>query len=262
MTNTKTRKRVLLSSVAMLLVALVALGSATFAWFNTKNSADAHTIKAQTTKGSDISLSETGAGGWTHDLTFTNNTLANTQAITPVTTSDFSNWNYVLAAQYDSGYASASYTAVNDPTNAPTFIKYGVIYVKSNKDQEVKVTPQVTMASGHEMAKEYLRVAFVPMATTETNVTQKPFDGNIIWSTDNEDRSAETNGWNASGQPAHSIITTVNNFTQTSLGTFEANKIAGYKIYVWVEGTDFECIDSNSGVTASVSFAFAGTVNS
>ena len=33
MTNTKFRKRALLSSVAMLLVALVALGSATFAWF-------------------------------------------------------------------------------------------------------------------------------------------------------------------------------------------------------------------------------------
>lgn len=33
MTNTKFRKRALLSSVAMLLVALIALGSATFAWF-------------------------------------------------------------------------------------------------------------------------------------------------------------------------------------------------------------------------------------
>ena len=33
MTNTKFRRRALLSSVAMLLVALVALGSATFAWF-------------------------------------------------------------------------------------------------------------------------------------------------------------------------------------------------------------------------------------
>ena len=35
MTNTKFRKRALLSSVAMMLVALVAIGSATFAWFAT-----------------------------------------------------------------------------------------------------------------------------------------------------------------------------------------------------------------------------------
>ena len=41
MTNTKLRKRALLSSVAMLLVALVALGSATFAWFTANPNAKA-----------------------------------------------------------------------------------------------------------------------------------------------------------------------------------------------------------------------------
>lgn len=53
MTNTKFRKRALLSSVAMLLVALVALGSATFAWFTEDPNADAKGINAyaQTSKG-------------------------------------------------------------------------------------------------------------------------------------------------------------------------------------------------------------------
>ena len=53
MTNTKFRKRALLSSVAMLLVALVALGSATFAWFTEDPTADAQGIPAyaQTSKG-------------------------------------------------------------------------------------------------------------------------------------------------------------------------------------------------------------------
>ncbi len=53
MTNTKFRKRALLSSVAMLLVALVALGSATFAWFTEDPKADAQGIPAyaQTSKG-------------------------------------------------------------------------------------------------------------------------------------------------------------------------------------------------------------------
>lgn len=41
MTNTKFRKRALLSSVAMLLVALVALGSATFAWYQANMSVSA-----------------------------------------------------------------------------------------------------------------------------------------------------------------------------------------------------------------------------
>jgi len=49
MTNTKFRKRALLSSVAMLLVALVALGSATFAWFTQTPRAFADGFSAKTT---------------------------------------------------------------------------------------------------------------------------------------------------------------------------------------------------------------------
>ena len=56
MTNTKFRKRALLSSVAMLLVALVALGSATFAWFteNPQVKAEGITAEAQTSTGLEI----------------------------------------------------------------------------------------------------------------------------------------------------------------------------------------------------------------
>ena len=56
MTNTKFRKRALLSAVAMLLVALVALGSATFAWFteNPVVKASGITGQAQTSTGLEI----------------------------------------------------------------------------------------------------------------------------------------------------------------------------------------------------------------
>ena len=56
MTNTKFRKRALLSSVAMLLVALVALGSATFAWFteNPRVTATGIAAEAQTSTGLEI----------------------------------------------------------------------------------------------------------------------------------------------------------------------------------------------------------------
>ena len=57
MTNTKFRKRALLSSVAMLLVALVALGSATFAWFSQNSKATAENIVAKTQRGSNILVS-------------------------------------------------------------------------------------------------------------------------------------------------------------------------------------------------------------
>jgi len=68
MTNTKFRKRALLSSVAMLLVALVALGSATFAWFTSATDAHASGMVFKTTTSAGILVqSESGedAGqGW------------------------------------------------------------------------------------------------------------------------------------------------------------------------------------------------------
>ena len=72
MTNTKFRKRALLSSVAMLLVALVALGSATFAWFSADPNAHTHglTLKANASTGLLIqSATEKAknANYWSHD---------------------------------------------------------------------------------------------------------------------------------------------------------------------------------------------------
>ena len=58
MTNTKFRKRALLSSVAMLLVALVALGSATFAWFTQSTTATASGLAISTTKSSELKVAK------------------------------------------------------------------------------------------------------------------------------------------------------------------------------------------------------------
>ncbi|MEE3492247.1 hypothetical protein [Ruminococcus sp.] len=54
MTNTKFRKRALLSSVAMLLVAILALGSATFAWFASNPNANAKGVNLKTNAGSGL----------------------------------------------------------------------------------------------------------------------------------------------------------------------------------------------------------------
>ena len=63
MTNTKFRKRALLSSVAMLLVALVALGSATFAWYEANPTATATGMTMKTTAASGLEItSDTQSG--------------------------------------------------------------------------------------------------------------------------------------------------------------------------------------------------------
>ena len=91
MTNTKFRKRALLSSVAMLLVALVALGSATFAWFTSATTANAKGLVMKTTTSSGLVVkSETasalGYGKTTYlryDANETNKTVAEPFVLNP-----------------------------------------------------------------------------------------------------------------------------------------------------------------------------------
>ena len=70
---TKSRKKMLLSSIAMLLVALVALGSATFAWYITNNEVTAKTsqFSAASAEGlviRQLDSTETSERDWTNKL--------------------------------------------------------------------------------------------------------------------------------------------------------------------------------------------------
>ena len=54
--KTTSRKRLLISSVAMLLVAMLALGTATFAWFTNNTSTTASGINVKTVQASDLKV--------------------------------------------------------------------------------------------------------------------------------------------------------------------------------------------------------------
>ena len=56
--KTTSRKRLLISSVAMLLVAMLALGTATFAWFTQSTTATANGINVKTIKSSELVISK------------------------------------------------------------------------------------------------------------------------------------------------------------------------------------------------------------
>lgn len=67
MKNTTFRKKALLSSVAMLLVALVALGSATFAWFTANPKASASGISLKTTASTGLVIKTDTDSTWSHN---------------------------------------------------------------------------------------------------------------------------------------------------------------------------------------------------
>ena len=60
--KTTSRKRLLISSVAMLLVAMLALGTATFAWFSTSTTAKANNLKVQTIQSSNLLIRKNFGG--------------------------------------------------------------------------------------------------------------------------------------------------------------------------------------------------------
>lgn len=70
---TKSRKRMLLSSVAMLLVALVALGSATFAWYITQDTVTANNAAFSASAAQGLEIKHHADGTWTNSINF--NTL-------------------------------------------------------------------------------------------------------------------------------------------------------------------------------------------
>ena len=95
--KTKSRKRLLISSVAMLLVAMLALGTATFAWFTQNTSATANEFSAKTVKASELKLSSESID-WTDTLNYG----YKDKVLKPVSTVDGINWFTAVAANKDS----------------------------------------------------------------------------------------------------------------------------------------------------------------
>lgn len=111
MTNTKFRKRALLSSVAMLLVALVALGSATFAWFIDDPNANAKGIKAkaQAATGLLIASDSEGLNNYKKSVSIgkTGTPLADLDiTLAPAATANATDYFYVKGTAYDNGEAA------------------------------------------------------------------------------------------------------------------------------------------------------------
>lgn len=113
-TRLYTRKRALISSVAMLLVAMIALGTATFAWFAANPRAKANGIKMRTTASTGLVIRTETDTFWSHNATLrstgdsTSSAKAPTDAtafnLTPVSQNQTSPDSFVT---YDAADASA-----------------------------------------------------------------------------------------------------------------------------------------------------------
>ena len=281
MTNTKFRKRALLSSVAMLLVALIALGSATFAWFAANPTVYADTLKMQATAGAGIQIvseydligktttEEIGSAyGYSTDLS-AGTALALDPASPYVsetrTTSDVK-FGFVDGTASDNKTAkgtfndATTYSVIGTPTTGRVF--YEDIYLKSTNGDAVTVTDarvditSTTHTGANKQIEQGVKVALVKA------------DGTLIgiWKAASGQDSKVWNGGKTANTPATDLAdaaagTYINNNTaKTGLNLSVAGKIKGeegavkVRMYVYLDGEN-QYVFSDNALTATELFS-------
>lgn len=248
-----TRKKLLVSSIAALLVSAVALSTATFAWFTSSTSVTANGIGVQTTKSSELKISKKDLA-WADSINydFKNKTLR------PVSSADGENWYSSVAAAKTAFTSNGTYTPVSGE-NLKNYVFVDMLNIKNAGGQtcnDVKITISASMPS------TFARLAVVPcdeqtvagtMPSAATNFkanifgtaagdSWKPYNGTALEST------AYTTAAAANGK----VIT---------VGNMAANTVKSYKVLVWFEGEDEECFDITSAdlTVPNIEFSVSGT---
>ncbi len=272
-----TRKRALISSVAMLLVAMIALGTATFAWFVADPTATATGLKMKTVSGSGLvvlSESQKHFGG-----TYSHATVLNAKDASTANSADFTitpaSFNYddtifgtnvkSIDAASDNNYAAdttkdvATVTRGGWDTDA-TSLANGGYYMENIY---CKVTGGADTA---DMSLTGLSISFNAAATDVKNALRV-----VVTKTDGS--VAGTYGIDAEGN-AYIISTgttyqvkenegTPVKYTQTtqaatlatpvSLGDANAAGDAVIKVFVYLDGEDSDCYSRIANATELVS---------
>ncbi len=233
--TSKALKSQLLAAVAMVLVAAIALGGSTFAWFAANNSVTATgmIVTAQAEAGIVISNSAKTTYGTTAA------TAERTDAkLIPTSTANGTTWYHATSAQFDNadaGQVAANYAGAG--TDGTDYVK-NTFYIKSATDTAYAANLEITkvecVSGGTQELSKALRVGvkvgsnfYVYAPVTGYTATYKVGDG--------------TSGTSVS--PKASATATVD----TSVTSFPANTADGQQVdvYMWYEGEDASCKSSN-----------------
>lgn len=267
--STKALKTQLLAAIAMVLVASIALGSSTYAWFasNSKVTANNMQVSATTSKNLLISNQNTGTFAETATAIYTGSvslrpssvqTLAGTQNF--FKNDDGANVDYT-GGQLKKGAKTVEATvtpAAADLTGTKDVIKYD-FYVKVNgttTDAFDKLFVSSITVTGNTIdINKALRVGVVSgnngyIYAPNTGATSA-YKGVISAGTMSSDTDTALFG------TENVTLTTAGTNTAT-LGSVDSNNKT-VSVYVWYEGQDASCVSANAisteNLTISVEFA-------
>ena len=278
---TKSRKKILLSSIAMLLVALVALGSATFAWFTINRSVEAKSMAVTAATADGLELTIDNGAHWGRTKTFSawadagngEGTLApvsfqyasgsavgstgyypqdisSAGALTSANFSNASNWQ-------DKTIISSPTAALNnnDAKAADTHFAAYRVGIRSSNAAITDVTMSISYTgatTGTYKAQDFIR--FIVVDESDSNKVVACY-GNGATSTYpiTKTVSGETT--------TYSVGTTAQGADNPSVtGITAPAKTAAakyYTIYAWFEGQDTECDDNHQGLEGKLDVRFS-----
>lgn len=257
--KTTSRKRLLISSVAMLLVAMLALGTATFAWFTQNTQATADQLSVKTIKASELQLSKT-TGEWGDQIHYD----YVGKVLKPASSVDGTNWFTAIAANKGS-YEAADTDATDISSNLDGYVFKEQLNVRNNGKAAVeKVKIKFKLRETEAANGKYVRLALVPADKRGADAAVTPADfkaGVFASAADTADALKDA------AKTTETVTAKSGAEGEVEVGTLTAKGEAGsakyYNLYVWFEGQDEDCKDINGGnEIPEVTFTVTGdTVN-
>ena len=254
----KSRKRMLLSSIAMLLVALVALGSATFAWYFTTSSVTATNAKMSAASAEGLEIRKGTSGPWTNTIELDDGTALNPAAINYA--SGYSNLAFGTGGKgtaYDNATLDANGATYVD--SAPSNVIVQDFYVRSSNGSTVNAKYQIDTITSSS-ANSYINYVIYKADTLD-----KVYCSGSSTSTfklDSDGGTPTPKGIKGDAQATEALFDTTTNAAKSSVDgtTFTApanTSTDGIKfvLVAFVDGFNTNC-KSNSVYTEDVQVSF------
>ncbi len=256
----KSRRRLLISSVAMLLVAMLALGTATFAWFTTTTNTTAHGIEVKTNKTSILKVSSMQSA-WTTDLNYATDTATKVKwqkDLQPASTANGIDWFKAEALNGGEDFqANASTITSVDEYNDKANVFFNMLNVKNEGNEtytniKIKLENIYEQLDGNDASHNYLRVALVPSdcttdagrATAKVSIPDgKTFASYVKGATSGDSANALT----AANLTSTSAVATSGTSIEETIASLDPGDAVYYMLLIWFEGQDTDCADRYSG---------------
>ena len=280
--NSKAIKRQLLAAIAMVLVAALALGSSTYAWFVASGTVKAEGMKVQAKSEGGLAIRWAGE---TSELwgTTASAKMTEAKALLPASTADLAKWTYAKASSASASAADTkTYSTITGKVFAGTDGAYTANDYVVMQPFEVRSTAKDKLAQG-------LYISAVTVTGSNAKdldpalrvgvrlVTDDGYSGNFIYAP--VTGADEDYSWkDASNSNAATAVTLAEVGTDTndksqliSSSTnipFDKGSAVKVQIFIWYEGEDESLYSNNFAVNALsvsvdfTSYGLAGTPTS